>query len=193
MKSHITRSCFAALLVVVAACGGDTAATTTSSSTTTTAPPTTTTTTVDPNADLRAYVTEVMATEASPSEIPIDDDEAACISAATFDTIGADRFVEVGFAADSSPVQAMATFDDIWTDREWTTLIDGLFGCTDMQQKLTDTFVATGATVAEAECVSKGYYDSGELRNGLLDREEGETAEAALTYLAQLLQECTAG
>ncbi len=194
MKSHITRAGVVALLVVVSACGGGDAATTTGSpTTTTTRPPTTTTTTVDPNADLRAYVTAVMATEASPSEVPIDDDEAACISDATFDAVGAARFVEVGFAADSSPVQAMATFDDTWTDAEWATLIDGLFGCADMQQKLADSFLESGASQTVAECVSKGYFESGELRNGMLDRAEGEVALAALAYLGQLIEECPAG
>lgn len=165
-----------AFVVLIAACG-DSA-------------PTTTTTTVDPNANLRAYVAAVMANEASASELPVEDAEAACVAAATFDEIGAGRFVELGFDPDSATTQAMATFDDAWSDTEWETLIDALFGCLDMEQKLADSLADTGLDEAAIACISEDYFTSGDLRIGMLDRAGGEAARAAQARLQQLFADC---
>ena len=194
MRSRTLFLC--AFSLVVAACGDSTPTTTapapTTSSTTTTTTTSTTTTTAGPATDLKAYVAAVMATEDSADEVPIEDAEGACIADRTFDEFGAERFIEVGFDAESATTQPMSTFDDAWNDDEWETLVDSLFACADMKQKLTDSMTEAGLDDAAATCVGERYA-TGQLRAGMLDRDQGAAAEAALAELTTIVTECVAG
>ena len=178
-----------ATLMIVAACGGDTTpedpATTVAEATTTTA---------DPNAELRAYVATVMATEADAGELDITEAEGMCVTDATFDTIGADRFLEVGFDPTSNPAQAMTTFDDEWTEGEWSTLVNNLIECTDIESRFAELLTADGIEPEAAACLAAGMQEQDLIRKMLEIRDEDspEFAEV-MGVLGTLGAECRAG
>ena len=178
-----------ATLMMVTACGGDTTpeepATTVAEDTTTTA---------DPNAELRAYVATVMATEAGADEFDISEAEGACVTDATFDTIGAERFVGVGFDVTSSPTQAMTTFDDEWTEDEWSTLVNNLIECTDIEARFVELLVSDGMDAEAAACLAAGMQEQDLIRRMLEIRDEDspEFAEV-MGVLGTVGAECQAG
>ncbi len=185
------------LAIVVASCGGDSSTTTTTAAPTTTTPTTTvapTTTeppaTVDPAALLDAVVATID-NESSPDELQLDADEARCIGEATFDEIGADRWVELGVTADGE-VQPFSAIEDIFTEAEWTVMVDGLFRCVDVAAKASDSLVLGGIERDVAECAIEQLAETEALRDLIQSRDpEDPAGQAAFGELQFALTDCS--
>jgi len=143
--------------------------------------------------DLQGYVAAVMATQLDDSEVPVTDGEGRCIAGRTFDEIGPDRFLELGFDSDSVTPQAMSSFDELWADAEWELLIDALFNCVDMEKRLQESIGADQDIDDDAAaCIAEGYFESGYLRITMLQRDQaGPEVEDAFAELADLFQRCS--
>lgn len=172
------------LFLVAVACGGDEAV------------PVTTTpaaATALPPSSFQGYVASVMATEGAADEIDIDATAGACIAARTFDAIGEDRFLEIGFDPAILPPPPIATFDDAWTDREWQLIIDAVFACIDVEALFVETLVDEGMNTEVAACLGARYNTEGYLRTGLGTRGELSNEEIeAIAALSVLFEECAA-
>ena len=80
-----------------------------------------------------------------------DPDEALCVSQASYDSLGSDRLDELGVTVDNPDLTDAAVTND-----EAVALVDGLYGCLDVNQMIITQITALGLPEASAQCAVDG-------------------------------------
>jgi hypothetical protein len=97
-----------------------------------------------------------------------DSEEALCVATSSYDSLGSDRLAELGVTVESPDL-----LDARVTETEAASLVDGLYGCLDVNQMIITQVTATGLPESAAQCIIDDLGDDA-VRQLMIDQFEGD-------------------
>lgn len=115
-----------------------------------------------------------------------DPAEADCIAKTTYEALGSDRLDELGITVDNPDITTAGV-----TEEEANQLVDGLYGCIDVNKMIISQITATGLGPEVAQCMIDSL-GSDAIRQLMIDQFAGREPQLGQASQAMLL-ECMAG